>query len=69
MVTVVVSEESKHIMKPNRLVVKVPAGDTGARAGLVFVVNEDPTSEELTKQLEQYDNWTADDYHKFQNEK
>lgn len=68
-VTVVATEDSKQMMCLNRLVVKVPAGDTGARAGLVFVTNKDPTSEELSKQLEQYDSWTAKDYSKFLKER
>ena len=68
-VTVVATEDSKQMMCLNRLVVKVPAGDTGARAGLVFITNKDPTSEELSKQLEQYDSWTAEDYSKFLKER
>lgn len=68
-VTVVTAEESKHMMKLTRLLVKVPAGDNGARAGLLFITNEDPTTEELTKQLEQYDTWTSEDYSKFLNER
>jgi hypothetical protein len=62
-------EESKQIMKLTRVRVKVPAGDSGARAGLLFITNQDPTGEELTKKLEQYDGWTAEDYNKFKNEK
>lgn len=68
-VTVVITEDSKHIMKLTRLAVKVPAGDFGARAGLVFLTTEDPTSEELTKRLEQYDAWTSEDYNKFVKER
>ena len=57
-------------MKLTRVHVKVPAGDNGARAGLLFVANQDPTSgEELTKKLEQYNGWTAEDYNKFKKEK
>ena len=69
-VTLVVMEESKQIMKLTRVHVKVPAGDNGARAGLLFVANQDPTSgEELTKKLEQYNGWTAEDYNKLKKEK
>ena len=68
-VTVVVMDESKQIMKLSRVHVTVPAGDTGARAGLLFLVNDDPTGKELTKKLEQYDGWTAEDYNKFKKEK
>ena len=56
-------------MKLMRVHVKVPAGDNGARAGLLFVTNQEPTSEELTKKLELYDGWTAEDYNKFKKEK
>ena len=68
-VTVVVMDESKQIMKLSRVHVTVPAGDTGARAGLLFLVNDDPTGKELTKKLEQYNGWTAEDYNKFKKEK
>ena len=68
-VTMVTVEESKHMMKLTKLLVKVPAGDNGARAGLLFITNDDPTGEELTKQLEQYDTWTSEDYSKFLNER
>ena len=64
-VTVTVTEESKLIMKLTKLLVKVPAGDNGARAGLVFVTNDDPTSEESIKKLEQFDSWTLEDYSKY----
>ena len=69
MVTVITTEESKQIMKLTRVHVKVPAGDTAARAGLVFLTNEDPTSEEMTKKLEQFDKWTTEDYDKYMKEK
>ena len=68
-ITLVVTEESKQIMKLTRVHMKVPAGDNGARAGLLFITSQDPTSEELTKKLEQYDGWTAEDYKKFKKEK
>lgn len=57
------------MLKLTRLLVKVPAGDNGAQAGMLFITNDDPTSEELTKQLEQYDTWTSEDYSKFLNER
>ena len=63
------SEDSKQLVKLTRLTVKVPAGDTGARAGLVLVTNEDPTGEELTKKLELFDSWTLEDYNSFLNER
>ena len=62
-------EDSKHIMKPTRLSVKVPAGDYGARAGFIFLTNKDPTTEEVRKRLEQYDSWTSEDYSKFEKER
>lgn len=65
----VATEESKQIMKLTRVHVRVPAGDNGARAGLLFITNQDPTSEELTKKLEQFNGWTAEDYNKFKQEK
>ncbi len=68
-VTLVVTEESKQIMKLTRVHTKVPAGDSGARAGLLFITTKDPTSEEFTKKLECYDGWTAKDYNKFKKEK
>lgn len=69
MVTLVATEESKQLMKLMRIHVRVPAGDNGARAGLLFITNQELSSEELTKKLEQYDGWTAEDYNKFKKEK
>lgn len=69
MVTLVAMDESKQVMKLSRVLVTVPAGDSGARAGLLFVTNQDTTGEELTKKLERYDGWTAEDYNKFKKEK
>ena len=57
-------------MRVVRGVVKVQPGDQGARAGLVFVFNQDPTAEEgVMERLEQYDGWGVEDYQRLQRER
>lgn len=66
-VNVVLREEGRLVMRVVRGVVKVQPGDQGARAGLVFVFNQDPTEE--MERLEQYDGWGEEDYQKLQRER
>lgn len=54
-------------MRVVRGVVKVQPGDQGARAGLVFMFNQDPTDE--MERLEQYDGWGGEDYQRLQRER
>lgn len=66
----VLREEGRLVMRVVRGVVKVQPGDQGARAGLVFVFNQDPTAEEgVMERLEQYDGWGVEDYQRLQRER
>lgn len=65
----VLREEGKLVMRVVRGVVKVQPGDQGARAGLVFLFNQDPTEGDVMERLEQYDGWGAEDYQRLQKER
>ena len=69
-VNVVLRGEEDRLLEVGRAVVKVPAGDQGAKAGLLFVFDAaDPSAEGLLDPASKYDSWTAEDYDKLQKER
>ena len=68
-INIVLREEGRLVMRVVRGVVKVQPGDQGARAGLVFLFNQDPTEGDVMERLEQYDGWGAEDYQRLQRER
>ena len=66
---VVLREEGKMLVRLMRGFVKVQLGDQGARAGLVFLLDRDPTEEGLMEQLEQYNTWGLDEYEALQSKR
>ena len=54
-------QSSSQIMHVTKFLIRVQSGDQGAKAGLVFLTDEDPSTFEGEK-LEAFSAWTAESY-------